>query len=219
LGATCHEFRSIILDDIDSVWRNLYKRWPKHHIKSIDEGDWRDEFTTRFTIQKLQRTGYTQSTSVIAHREAVINTIIAFHDQLKLYPDTLYSSVSIIERYMATKSKNDPEVRVVSLLWMAANVGQGRDTSNGDLNVDEFARIGSSATQEILDQEKQIRDVLEPNLTFPTIPVPKSILKPCGGIFYDEACGHILFGDDSNGEGFTEVWSLSGLCIGYHSSY
>ena len=23
LGATCHEFRSLILDDIDSVWQNL----------------------------------------------------------------------------------------------------------------------------------------------------------------------------------------------------
>jgi len=166
LGATCHEFRSIILDDIDSVWKNLYdKSWPKHHIKSIDEGDWRDEFTRRFTIQSLQKTGYTQSTSVIATRESVIDTLVSFHSQLKLDPALLYLSVSILERYMATKPKNSPGVRTVSGLWVAANVQRGRDV---DLDVDEFARIGSCTTQEILDQEKKIREELEPNLSLTT---------------------------------------------------
>lgn len=149
--------------------KSFDNRWPKHQIKSIDEGDWRDEFTRRFTIQKLQRTGYTQSTSVIAHREAVINTLAFFHNELKLDPNTLYLSVSILERFMAIKAEKDEQgVKPVSVLWVAANVQQGRDTSNGDLDVDEFSRIGSCTTQEILDQEKKIREDLEPNLSLTT---------------------------------------------------
>ena len=166
LGATCHEFRSIILDDIDSVWRNLFdKRWPNHKIKSIDEGDWREEFTTRFTIQSLQQDELTQSIcSIIASRESVIDTLVSYHSQLKLDPALLYLSVSILERYMATKPKNG--LKTVTGLWVAANVQRGRD--DVDLDVDEFARIGFCTTQEILDQEKQIREELEPNLSPPT---------------------------------------------------
>ena len=97
LGATCHDFRSIILDDIDSIWQNLYKRWPNHK-RSIEEGDWRDEFTRRFAIQSLQRIEYNQSIrSIIASRESVIDTLVSYHNQLKLDPDTLYLSVSITE--------------------------------------------------------------------------------------------------------------------------
>lgn len=165
LGATCHDFRSIVLDDIDSQWQNLYaKLWPNHQIK-FDEGEWRDEFTTRSTIQSLQLSEYAQSTSVIASREAIINTLVASHDQLKLDPDILYLSVSILERYMAKRESRN--LKVISGLWVAANVRQGGDTLDGDLDVDEFARIGSCTTQEILDQEKIIQEDLEPNLTFP----------------------------------------------------
>ena len=152
LGATCHEFRSLILDDIDSVWQNLYyKLWPKHHIKSIDEGDWRDEFTRRFTIQSLQRTEISQSNNAILPREGVINTLVSFHNELKLDPNTLYLAVRINERYMDIKAKK-VRIKTVSFLWVAANVTQ--QDSGTELDINKFARIGRCTTQDIVAKQR-----------------------------------------------------------------
>jgi len=57
-------------------------------------------------------------------------------------------------------------IKTVSFLWVAANVAQ--QDSGTELDINKFARIGRCTTQDIVDQAKDIREELEPNLSPPT---------------------------------------------------
>lgn len=100
-------------------------------------------------------------------RAILIDWLIEVHNKFELMPETLYLTVNIVDRYLATKTVTRKELQLVGI---SAMLMASKYEEIWAPEVNDFVCISDRAYthQQVLVMEKKILGQLEWNLTVPT---------------------------------------------------
>ncbi|XP_017254700.1 G2/mitotic-specific cyclin S13-7 isoform X1 [Daucus carota subsp. sativus] len=100
-------------------------------------------------------------------RAILVDWLIEVHNKFELMPETLYLTINIVDRYLATKSVARKELQLVGISSMLL---ASKYEEIWAPEVNDFTKISDNAytNQQVLVMEKKILSRLEWNLTVPT---------------------------------------------------
>ncbi|KAL8120983.1 hypothetical protein AgCh_017954 [Apium graveolens] len=99
-------------------------------------------------------------------RAILVDWLIEVHNKFDLMPETLYLTINIIDRYLATKTVTRKELQLLSISSMLT---ASKYEEIWAPEVNDFTKISDNAyTNQVLVMEKKILGGLEWNLTVPT---------------------------------------------------
>lgn len=153
---------------------------PKAQIVDIDAADANNELAAVEYVEDMYKfyklvesetrvSDYIRSQPEINEkmRAILVDWLIEVHNKFDLMPETLYLTINIIDRYLATKTVARKELQ---LLGISSMLTASKYEEIWAPEVNDFTKISDNAytNQQVLVMEKKILGGLEWNLTVPT---------------------------------------------------
>ena len=127
------------------------------YLKSIENSD----------LPKENYMIFIQKDINVKMRRILIDWLIDVHFKFNLFPETLFLTINIMDRYLNKKSINRKYLQLLGITSMFI-AGKYEDIYPPDIN--QFLSMTNNAykTRELIKMESDILDKIEFNLTFPT---------------------------------------------------